>query len=126
MISDNLYDLSYEKKKRIQNVINNQLVDDNIIKNIINYINFNRITSTKNSNGIFINLSTMEDGQVNNIYYKIFNNNNKSGYTYGINIHNDNNDDDVTIDKNVNKSSINNNDKNISLDMDIIYDSMIL
>lgn len=41
---------------------------------LINYIEFNQITYSKNSNGYFVNLSLIDDNHIDFIYFTIKNN----------------------------------------------------
>ena len=65
-------DNNFYKRKKIQLTINNSNIDKKIITNIITYIKSNNIEYTENNNGIFINLSILNDQHIHNIYNIVF------------------------------------------------------
>lgn len=74
-----------KKKQFIYNKVNDMTIDSNIFSN---YINYNNLKYTKNKNGIFINLYSIEDEHIDNMYKIIVD---KIQYTNLIN----NNDFDI-------------------------------
>lgn len=100
-----------EKVKYIYNNVKNNKIEHDIIKTYI--LNYN-INYSKNSNGIFVNLSILDEKYINDIYFIIYNHvNNK--------IYNDreklitqlnNNDNKIKDNKNIKKIKKKNELKN--------------
>ena len=69
-LEDNLEDNISSKKLFIYNKINDLSINSNIL---IDYVIFNKLKYTKNKNGIFLNLYSVENIHIENMYNIIIN-----------------------------------------------------